>query len=147
MATSKTLTPTNVVIQIPDFTEKPDQRVNSNCIDKIADAVNTLNSKITNMDTEDLLANFEGTTSTSVSLSHSASDYRLLLLMVYNSSSELVASAAVTPLYAKNVTVKIYGESNSQWGSMLISNDYASATMNRTTSNTARVRILGMLKK
>ena len=46
MATSKTLTPTNVVIQIPDFTEKPDQRVNSNCIDKIADAVNTLNSKI-----------------------------------------------------------------------------------------------------
>ena len=39
MATSKTLTPTNVTIQIPDFTEKPDQRVNSNCIDKEADAI------------------------------------------------------------------------------------------------------------
>lgn len=47
MATSKTLTPTNVTIQIPDFTEKPDQRVNSNCIDKEADAINALNTNIT----------------------------------------------------------------------------------------------------
>ena len=47
MATSKTLTPTNVTIQIPDFTEKPDQRVNSNCIDKEADAINALNTNMT----------------------------------------------------------------------------------------------------
>ena len=46
MATSKTLTPTNVTIQIPAFTDQPDQRVNSNCIDKEADAINALNSKI-----------------------------------------------------------------------------------------------------
>ena len=46
MATSKTLTPTNVTIQIPEFTDQPDQRVNSNCIDKEADAINALNSKI-----------------------------------------------------------------------------------------------------
>ena len=46
MATSKTLTPTNVTISIPEFTDQPDQRVNSNCIDKLGDAVNTLNSKI-----------------------------------------------------------------------------------------------------
>lgn len=46
MATSKTLTPTNVTIQIPEFTDQPDQRVNSNCIDKEADAINTLNSKL-----------------------------------------------------------------------------------------------------
>ena len=39
MATSKTLTPTNVTIQIPAFTDQPDQRVNSNCIDKEADAI------------------------------------------------------------------------------------------------------------
>lgn len=45
MATSKTLTPTNVTIQIPDFTDQPDQRVNSNCIDKEADAINALNGK------------------------------------------------------------------------------------------------------
>ena len=47
MATSKTLTPTNVTIQIPEFTDQPDQRVNSNCIDKEADAINALNGKIT----------------------------------------------------------------------------------------------------
>lgn len=47
MATSKTLTPTNVTIQIPEFTDQPDQRVNSNCIDKEADAINALNSKTT----------------------------------------------------------------------------------------------------
>lgn len=48
MATSKTLTPTNVTIQIPEFTDQPDQRVNSNCIDKEADAINALNGKLPN---------------------------------------------------------------------------------------------------
>ena len=47
MATSKTLAPTGVTIQIPEFTDQPDQRVNSNCIDKEADAINALNNKIT----------------------------------------------------------------------------------------------------
>lgn len=51
MATSKTLTPTNVTIQIPEFTDQPDQRVNSNCIDKEADAINALNTAITNIGT------------------------------------------------------------------------------------------------
>ena len=46
MATSKTLQPTNVTIQIPAFTDKPDQRVNSNCIDKEADAINALSEQI-----------------------------------------------------------------------------------------------------
>ena len=48
MAISKTLTPTNVTIQIPDFTDRPDQRANSNCIDKEADAINALNTHLTN---------------------------------------------------------------------------------------------------
>lgn len=42
MATSKLLKPTNVTISIPEFTDQPDQRVNSNCIDKEADAINSL---------------------------------------------------------------------------------------------------------
>ena len=49
MATSKTLTPTNVTIQIPEFTDQPDQRVNSNCIDKEADAINALNNNLSNL--------------------------------------------------------------------------------------------------
>ncbi len=51
MATSKVLAPTGVAIQIPEFTDKPDQRVNSNCIDKEADAINALNSNIANLKT------------------------------------------------------------------------------------------------
>lgn len=45
MATSKTLAPTNVTISIPAMTDAPDQSVNSNCIDKLGDAVNALNSQ------------------------------------------------------------------------------------------------------
>lgn len=48
MATSKLLKPTNVTISIPEFTDQPDQRVNSNCIDKEADAINTLSEHLTN---------------------------------------------------------------------------------------------------
>lgn len=46
MATSKLLKPTNVTISIPEFTDQPDQRVNSNCIDKEADAINSLSEHI-----------------------------------------------------------------------------------------------------
>ena len=46
MATSKTLTPTNVTISIPAFTDKPDQRLTTNCIDKEADAINALETRI-----------------------------------------------------------------------------------------------------
>lgn len=46
MATSKTLSPTNVTISIPAMTDTPDAAVFSNCIDKEADAINTLSSQI-----------------------------------------------------------------------------------------------------
>ena len=42
MATSKTIKPTNVSVNIPAMTDAPDQSVNSNCIDKIIDGVNSL---------------------------------------------------------------------------------------------------------
>ena len=48
MATSKLLKPTNVTISIPEFTDQPDQRVNSNCIDKEADAINSLSEHLAN---------------------------------------------------------------------------------------------------
>lgn len=49
MATSKTLSPTGVAISIPGFTDAPDQRVNSNCIDKEADAINSLQTNKANV--------------------------------------------------------------------------------------------------
>ena len=45
MATTKTLTPTNQAITLAAFTEKPDNRTNVTNDDKLADAVNALNSK------------------------------------------------------------------------------------------------------
>lgn len=45
MATTKTLTPTNQSITLAAFTEKPDNRVNVTNDDRLADAVNALNSK------------------------------------------------------------------------------------------------------
>ena len=47
MATSKTLKPTNVTISIPAMSDRPNQSVNSNCIDKLADAVNNLQDNTT----------------------------------------------------------------------------------------------------
>lgn len=44
MATSKTLTPTNQTISIPEMSDAPNQSVVSNCITKLADAVNALQS-------------------------------------------------------------------------------------------------------
>ena len=46
MATTKTLTPTNQAITLAAFTEKPDNRTNVTNDDKLADAVNALNSNI-----------------------------------------------------------------------------------------------------
>ena len=47
MATSKTLAPTNVTINIPAMADAPDASVFSNCVDKEADAINALNSNLT----------------------------------------------------------------------------------------------------
>ena len=46
MATSKTLTPTNTTISIPAMSDRPNQSVNSNCIDKEADAINKLDGDL-----------------------------------------------------------------------------------------------------
>lgn len=46
MATTKQLTPTGVNMSIPEFTDKPDQRVNSTALGQLADAVNTVNQAI-----------------------------------------------------------------------------------------------------
>lgn len=45
-ATQKTLTPTNEVISIPAFTDKPDYRLPIDSTGKLADAINVLDSKI-----------------------------------------------------------------------------------------------------
>ena len=46
MATTKTLTPTNQTISIPELTDAPDMSVPADALSKEADAINSLNSKI-----------------------------------------------------------------------------------------------------
>jgi len=58
MATTKTLKPTNVTISIPEFTDQPDQRVNSNGLDKEADAINALSEQIVPFVTSKTWGNF-----------------------------------------------------------------------------------------
>lgn len=50
MATSKTLKPTNQTISIPAMTDRPNQAVNSNCIEKLADAVNAIEDRTAGME-------------------------------------------------------------------------------------------------
>ena len=50
MATTKTLTPTNQTISIPELSDAPDMSVPADAISKEADAINSLNSKITKLD-------------------------------------------------------------------------------------------------
>jgi len=65
MATSKTLTPTNQTISIPALGDAPDASVFSNCIEKEADAINTLNSQIGTYDVgTNTLANIESALAT-----------------------------------------------------------------------------------
>ena len=45
-ATTKTLTPTNETISIPAFTDKPDNRLQTDSTSKLADAVNALSEQI-----------------------------------------------------------------------------------------------------
>ena len=46
MATTKTLTPTNQTISIPELTDAPDMSVASDALGKEADAINALNTQI-----------------------------------------------------------------------------------------------------
>lgn len=50
MATSKTLKPTGVTIQIPSMGDQPNMAVASNCVDKEADAINVLNDHLVTLD-------------------------------------------------------------------------------------------------
>lgn len=60
MATNKTIQPSGETIVIPDFDEKPDARVYSQDISKLADNDNALNSKIASQ-LGDLNISFNGT--------------------------------------------------------------------------------------
>lgn len=91
-----------------------------------------------------VLAEFMGNTSTSVDLIYPASNYLFLSLMLYDNNNNVVGVFTTMPTYFRNLTYKVFGESSSQWGSMLLDADMDKATFNRTTANTSKVRLVGI---
>jgi len=86
MATTKTLKPTNVTISIPDFTDQPDQRVNSNCIDKEADAINALSEHID----KTCYANHSSATSYTIPLNgYTSGNYWLALMYAQTGANSM----------------------------------------------------------
>ena len=114
MATSKTLTPTNVTIQIPAFTDKPDQRVNSNCIDKEADAINALSTMLANIGNASILVDNvrKNVTSSYASIGQSFTLTKTSIVIISQSYSQQLpisvgaksvdTSAGATLLYGEN---------------------------------------------
>ena len=126
MATSKTLTPTNVTISIPDFTDRPDQRVTNNCIDKEADAINALNGKITNV--------------TSVSLATGLTLYKLgnmRIISGVNGSGEIpsagldIGETVLTPCYSK---IRYYNGTSNVDGYLYVNSNKVYVKSNDTSS-------------
>lgn len=88
MASSKTLTPTNVTISIPAMTDRPDASVFSNCVDKEADAINTLK---TTGDSHDAIVGKDTKGTKSSSLEHTftfPNSSRAILIVTGNGSVE-----------------------------------------------------------
>lgn len=71
----------------------------------------------------------------------------LLLMQLFDSDGNIIATSMMSPDYFHNTTVKLYGSSSSQWGSFRLSDDYAKGTFNRTSANTSRIRIIGYYSK
>ena len=119
MATNKLIKPTNVTVQIPAFTDQPDQRVNSNCIDKSIDGINTLSDQIgkINKAVYATTASYGGAGSVSVDLS----GYNAVIVMARNSDVDNTLSSVVIPVgrvgriwnaannYYRDVTVSATG--------------------------------------
>ena len=121
-----------------------------------SDVVNNLNRDATKVPSTqcvydaiasyDELCDFSGTSSQTVNLDGTASNYCFLTFIVYDSGGQIVNAVIAPPVYFRNLTVKIYGETNSTWGSVKVGSDYTQATFNRTSATTTKVRLLGCMK-
>ena len=91
----------------------------------------------------DELYNFTETTSKTRNLNYNASNYALLVMQVFDSDGNQIVAITQPTLAYRNINVKAYGSSSSQWGSFQLSSDYTQGTFNRTSANTSRVRVMG----
>jgi len=97
MATTKTLTPTNQAITLAAFTEKPDNRTNVTNDDKLADAVNALNSK--NSWKQLIAATITANTAYDQTLSHEdITNYNEIMFVIMRSSNGRTFASSVAPI-------------------------------------------------
>lgn len=89
------------------------------------------------------LADFYGTSQTTIQLTEDAQHYTMISMQLFNSNNEMVATNYMPTIYYHNLNIKLYGEGSSQWGSFQLSNDYLSGTFNRTSANTSHIKIIG----
>lgn len=104
----------------------------------------TRNMVSSNLNTSLQLAMFTGTAATNVTLDYDASLFALLSLLLYDTDNNVVGVFTTAPTYFRNLTFKVFGESSSQWGSMSLGSGMTTATFNRTSSNTSKVRLVGI---
>ena len=109
MATSKTLAPTNVTIQIPAMTDTPDASVFSNCVDKEADAINALNSKIAEY-TFKAKTKISQSTDGTITFTFTGNRYTALLMKTDNMSGSSGVYAIIFKKDGVNAATKILGD-------------------------------------
>lgn len=137
MATSKTLNPTNVSISIPALGDAPDASVFSNCIDKEADAINTLNSQIVSLLESVKAITKQSQSSTTITFTFTGNRYTALVFRTDNSSG-------ASGIYALH-----YKKGGVQGVSVIIGNsttptiDSSTGTISVTVNSWSKVVLLG----
>lgn len=152
MATTKHLDPTNVDISIPAMTDQPNASVFSNCVDKEADAINSLNSKVENIGAQSVLLN----ESTSISASYASTGKTFTLTKTsIVSIAQGYSNALPTAIGAKSTdtsagTSVIYAENSGQeesvagltgYGVLQAGTYYVWAKAKAAASNTINVTV------
>lgn len=102
MATTKTLTPTNQAITLAAFTEKPDNRTNVTNDDKLADAVNALNSNLTELSGKFVSRSISVTTNSSGSFTQNVKSNQYVLIGVSFDQNLTIVS---TDMYDGNIWI------------------------------------------
>ena len=92
MATNKTIDPTNVTVQIPAMADKPNQATNSNCLDKIIDGVNAVNSNKAKIVYEDLTITNGNYIGVSAATNYRCSNAKFLSAIVIGSNNIVAIS-------------------------------------------------------
>lgn len=114
MATSKLIKPTNVTVSIPAFTDQPDQRVNSNCIDKSIDGINALSDQIGTIATRLKVAStkfaclFNTTQTFTIDLEYTPSSTATANVLIINANTGIFSFIAIE---SANIVVRNLGTS------------------------------------